>query len=122
MPLTLSRFTNQSLKWDSLQTRPFNWSIPVAFVLFVMTILVPGFNNLFHVSNLSLTQWMVVAVGALMIVVLVEIVKAVQRALGKDKKRYFKQIMKKSSSDGFFLRGKNRLGIFLEVTCGFLIN
>ena len=65
--------------------KTFNWSIPVAFVLFVVTILVPGFNNLFHVSNLSLTQWMVVAVGALMIVVLVEIVKAVQRALGKDK-------------------------------------
>jgi len=53
--------------------------------IFVVTILVPGFNNLFHVSHLSLTQWMVVAVGALMIVVLVEIVKAVQRALGKDK-------------------------------------
>ena len=65
--------------------KTFNWSIPVAFVLFVVTILVPGFNNLFHVSNLSLAQWMVVAVGALMIVVLVEIVKAVQRALGKDK-------------------------------------
>ena len=65
--------------------KTFNWSIPVAFVLFVVTILVPGFNNLFHVSHLSLTQWMVVAVGALMIVVLVEIVKAVQRALGKDK-------------------------------------
>ena len=67
------------------KNKTFNWSIPVAFVLFVVTILVPGFNNLFHVSNLSLTQWMVVAVGALMIVVLVEIVKAVQRALGKDK-------------------------------------
>jgi len=53
--------------------------------IFVVTILVPGFNNLFHVSHLSLTQWMVVAVGALMIVVLVEIVKAIQRALGKDK-------------------------------------
>ena len=65
--------------------KTFNWSIPVAFVLFVVTILVPGFNSLFHVSHLSLTQWMVVAVGALMIVVLVEIVKAVQRALGKDK-------------------------------------
>ena len=65
--------------------KTFNWSIPVAFVLFVVTILVPGFNNLFHVSHLSLTQWMVVAVGALMIVVLVEIVKAIQRALGKDK-------------------------------------
>ena len=47
--------------------------------------MVPGFNKLFHVSNLSLTQWLVVAVGAIMIVVLVEIVKAVQRALGKDK-------------------------------------
>lgn len=65
--------------------KTFNWSIPVAFVFFVVTILVPGFNNLFHVSHLSLTQWMVVAVGALMIVILVEIVKAVQRALGKDK-------------------------------------
>ena len=65
--------------------KTFNWSIPVAFVLFVVTILVPGFNSLFHVSHLSLTQWMVVAVGALMIVVLVEIVKAIQRALGKDK-------------------------------------
>ncbi len=65
--------------------KTFNWSIPVAFVLFVVTILVPGFNNLFHVSHLSLTQWMVVAVGALMIVVLVEIVKAIQRALEKDK-------------------------------------
>lgn len=65
--------------------KTFNWSIPVAFVFFVVTILVPGFNNLFHVSHLSLTQWMAVIVGSLMIVVLVEIVKAVQRALGKDK-------------------------------------
>ena len=65
--------------------KTFNWSIPVAFVLLMVTILVPGFNSLFHVSHLSLTQWMVVAVGALMIVVLVEIVKAIQRALGKDK-------------------------------------
>ena len=85
MPLTLSRFTNLSFKVGLFTNKTFNWSIPVAFVLFVVTILVPGFNNLFHVSNLSLTQWMVVGVGALMIVVLVEIVKAVQRALGKDK-------------------------------------
>ena len=49
------------------------------------TIAVPGFNSLFHVSHLSLTQWMAVIVGSLLIVVLVEIVKAVQRALGKDK-------------------------------------
>ena len=49
------------------------------------TIVVPGFNNLFHVSHLSFTQWLAVIVGSFLIVVLVEIVKATQRALGKDK-------------------------------------
>ena len=49
------------------------------------TIIVPGFNQLFHVSHLSLTQWLAVLIGSLLIVLLVEIVKAVQRALGKDK-------------------------------------
>ena len=73
--------------------------------------MVPGFNKLFHVSNLSLTQWLVVAVGAIMIVVLVEIVKAVQRALGKDKNAILS--IEKSSSDGFFCVQKC-LGIFLE--------
>ena len=67
------------------KNKTLNWSIPVAFILLMATIVVPGFNSLFHVSHLSLTQWMAVVVGALMIVVLVEIVKAVQRALGKDK-------------------------------------
>ncbi|WP_302977026.1 cation-translocating P-type ATPase [uncultured Streptococcus sp.] len=63
----------------------FNWAIPVAFVLLMATIVVPGFNNLFHVSHLSLTQWLAVIVGSILIVVFVELVKAVQRALGKDK-------------------------------------
>jgi len=63
----------------------FNWAIPVAFVLLMATIVVPGFNNLFHVSHLSLTQWLAVIVGSFLIVVFVELVKAIQRALGKDK-------------------------------------
>ena len=63
----------------------FNWAIPVAFVLLMATIVVPGFNNLFHVSHRSLTQWLAVIVGSFLIVVFVELVKAVQRALGKDK-------------------------------------
>ena len=49
------------------------------------TIVIPGFNKLFHVSHLSLTQWLAVLTGSFLIVVLVEIVKAIQRALGKDK-------------------------------------
>ena len=67
------------------KNKTFNWSIPVAFVLLMATIIVPGFNKLFHVSHLSLTQWLAVLIGSLLIVVLVEIVKSVQRALGKDK-------------------------------------
>lgn len=67
------------------RNKTFNWAIPVAFVLLMATIVVPGFNNLFHVSHLSLTQWLAVIVGSFLIVVFVELVKAVQRALGKDK-------------------------------------
>ena len=67
------------------RNKTFNWSIPVAFVLLMATIVVPGFNKLFHVSHLSLTQWLAVIVGSFLIVVLVEFVKAIQRALGKDK-------------------------------------
>ena len=67
------------------KNKTFNWSIPLAFVLLMATIFVPGFNKLFHVSHLSLTQWLAVLTGSFLIVVLVEIVKAIQRALGKDK-------------------------------------
>ena len=67
------------------RNKTFNWAIPVAFVLLMATIVVPGFNNLFHVSHLTLTQWLAVIVGSFLIVVLVELVKAIQRALGKDK-------------------------------------
>ncbi|CAD0163347.1 calcium-translocating P-type ATPase, PMCA-type [Streptococcus thermophilus] len=67
------------------RNKTFNWAIPVAFILLMATIVVPGFNSLFHVSHLSFTQWLAVIVGSFLIVVLVEIVKAIQRALGKDK-------------------------------------
>ncbi|CQR24901.1 calcium-transporting ATPase [Streptococcus varani] len=68
------------------KNRLFNMSIPIAFVLLMSTIVIPGFNNFFHVTVLSPTQWLVVVIGSLLMVVLVEVVKAVQRALGHDKK------------------------------------
>ena len=67
------------------RNKTFNWAIPVAFILLMATIMVPGFNNLFHVSHLSFTQWLAVIVGSFLIVVSVELVKAIQRDLGKDK-------------------------------------
>ena len=70
----------------AFKNRTFNWAIPVAFLLLMVTIVVPGFNDLFHVSHLSVTQWLAVTIGSLLMVVLTEIVKAVQRALGQDEK------------------------------------
>lgn len=70
----------------AFRNRTFNWAIPVAFLLLMVTIAVPGFNQLFHVSHLSVTQWLAVIIGSLLMVVLTEIVKAVQRALGQDEK------------------------------------
>ncbi|MDV5973305.1 Calcium-transporting ATPase 1 [Streptococcus canis] len=64
----------------------FNYSIPVAFVALMATVVVPGFNKFFHVTHLTLTQWLVAIIGSLLMVVLVELVKAVQRSLGQDEK------------------------------------
>ncbi|MFI3087991.1 cation-translocating P-type ATPase [Streptococcus sp. 2022WUSS037] len=64
----------------------FNWSIPFAFLLLMATIVVPGFSNFFHVSVLSPTQWLVTIIGSGLMVVVVEIVKFVQRKLGLDEK------------------------------------
>ncbi|WP_294591869.1 cation-translocating P-type ATPase [uncultured Streptococcus sp.] len=70
----------------AFRNRTFNWAIPVAFLLLMVTIVVPGFNQLFHVSHLSVGQWTAVIIGSLMMLVLTEIVKAIQRALGQDEK------------------------------------
>ena len=70
----------------AFKNRTFNWAIPIAFLLLMITIVVPGFNDLFHVSHLSVTQWLAVIIGSSLMVVLTEIVKAIQRVLGQDEK------------------------------------
>ena len=70
----------------AFKNRTFNWAIPIAFLLLMITIVVPGFNDLFHVSHLSATQWLAVITGSSLMVVLTEIVKAIQRVLGQDEK------------------------------------
>ncbi|MGT2933380.1 cation-translocating P-type ATPase [Streptococcus catagoni] len=64
----------------------FNYSIPLAFVMLMVTVVVPGFNKFFHVAHLSGSQWLVVIIGSFLMVVFVEIVKAIQRALKLDEK------------------------------------
>lgn len=64
----------------------FNWAILVAFLLLAMTIWLPGFNQLFHVTHLELSQWAVVALAGIMMIVIVELVKLVQRRFWYQKK------------------------------------
>ncbi|GFH40413.1 cation-translocating P-type ATPase [Lactococcus insecticola] len=67
-------------------SKTFNWSILVSFILLGVTIIVPGFNKIFHVSHLDGYQWAIVLIGSVAMIVIVEIVKAIQRAMGLDKK------------------------------------
>ena len=48
-----------------------------------LTIVVPGFNKLFHVTELNLSQWGIVLGAGILMVVIVEIVKFVQRKMGR---------------------------------------
>ncbi|GEK28953.1 cation-translocating P-type ATPase [Furfurilactobacillus siliginis] len=72
-------FTKQLFK-----NRAFNWAILAAFVLLAATILVPGFNSLFHVATLDLFQWAIVIGAGLTMVIIVEVVKLIQRRLHKN--------------------------------------
>ncbi|MDR1568849.1 MAG: cation-translocating P-type ATPase [Streptococcaceae bacterium] len=68
------------------KSKTFNWSILVSFILLMATIVIPGFNSIFHVSHLDNFQWGIVILGSFAMIVIVEIIKALQRAAGLDKK------------------------------------
>lgn len=67
------------------RSKTFNWSIVVSFILLGVTIVLPGFNEIFHVTHLDAYQWAMVLVGSFAMIIIVEIVKAIQRAMGLDK-------------------------------------
>lgn len=74
----------QSLfKIKPFSNKMFNLASFVSFVLLAATILVPGFNKLFHVTPLNLEQWLVIIGAGVAMVVIVEVVKFFQRKLGK---------------------------------------
>lgn len=75
---------HQSLfKVGPFRNKQFNLAIVVSFLLLAATIVIPGFNNLFHVSHLDGYQWAIVGISSFMIIPIVEVVKFVQRRMGK---------------------------------------
>lgn len=64
--------------------KAFNWAILISLVLLGVTVLVPGFNELFHVTALNMMQWGIIFAGGILMMILVEIVKLGQRIFKKD--------------------------------------
>ncbi|MCQ9209180.1 cation-translocating P-type ATPase [Granulicatella seriolae] len=71
-------------KVGAFKNKSFNWAILLSFVLMMGIILIPGLNDIFKVTSLNWYQWAIVSAAAFAIIPVVEIVKAVQRAVGKE--------------------------------------
>ncbi len=75
---------HQSLfKVGPFRNKTFNWAILLSFALMMVIIIVPGLNDIFRVAHLDLYQWGIVLGSSFAIIPIVEIVKAIQRAMGK---------------------------------------
>ncbi|KRL05693.1 cation-translocating P-type ATPase [Liquorilactobacillus oeni] len=59
----------------------FNWSILISGILLFATILLPAFNDTFKVTPLAPQQWLAVFIGGVLMLIIVEIVKFIQRKL-----------------------------------------
>lgn len=66
-------------KTREFRNRYFNWAILSSTLLLAGTIFIPTLNPIFHTTELDLAQWGIVIAAGLLMVLIVEIVKAVQR-------------------------------------------
>ncbi|WP_317698551.1 calcium-translocating P-type ATPase, PMCA-type [Xylocopilactobacillus apis] len=76
-------FSKSIFQQNIFANKTFNWAIVVSLILLGVTILVPGFNQMFHVTQLNLSQWGVVVLGGILMVVIVEFVKLFQRVFSR---------------------------------------
>nr|WP_280525875.1 cation-translocating P-type ATPase [Companilactobacillus nantensis] len=77
--------TYQSIfKIHPFKNKMFNIGVAASFIMVAATIMVPGFNRLFHVSELNLVQWLTVLGAGILMIVIVELVKLVQRRTMKN--------------------------------------
>lgn len=66
-------------KTGEFKNRYFNWAILSSTLLLAGTIFIPTLNPIFHTTELDLAQWGIVIAAGLLMVLIIEIVKAVQR-------------------------------------------
>ncbi|MCT2160093.1 MULTISPECIES: cation-translocating P-type ATPase [Granulicatella] len=69
----------------AFKNKMFNYAILVSAVMLLSVMVIPGLTNVFDVATLTAGQWLFVVGSAFSIVPIVEIAKAIMRAMGMDK-------------------------------------
>ena len=69
----------------AFKNKMFNYAILVSAVMLLSVMAIPGLTNVFDVATLTAGQWLFVVGSAFSIVPIVEIAKAIMRAMGMDK-------------------------------------
>ena len=69
----------------AFKNKMFNYAILVSAVMLLSVMVIPGLTTVFDVAILTAEQWLFVVGAAFSIVPIVEIAKAIMRAMGMDK-------------------------------------
>ena len=69
----------------AFKNKMFNYAILVSAVMLLSVMVIPGLTTVFDVATLTAGQWLFVAGSAFSIVPIIEIAKAIMRAMGMDK-------------------------------------
>ena len=69
----------------AFKNKMFNYAILLSAVMLLSVMVIPGLTNVFDVATLTAGQWLFVVGSAFSIVPIVEIAKAIMRAMGMDK-------------------------------------
>ncbi|CAK8054613.1 calcium-translocating P-type ATPase, PMCA-type [Eupransor demetentiae] len=69
------------LNRQAFANKLFNWGLLVSLIAMAAVVVIKPLNPIFHVSNLDPYQWFVVLVAGISVIVIVELVKLVQRVI-----------------------------------------
>lgn len=68
---------------QAFRNKLFNWALVGSLVVMAAVVVIPPLNPIFHVSHLDAYQWAMVLVAGISIILIVELVKLVQRKIFK---------------------------------------
>ena len=79
-----SKYVHQSIfRKHTFQNKWFNWAIVISAII-MAAVELPFLTNVFKVTELDLDQWLAVLGTGCLMIIIVELVKLVQRKMGKE--------------------------------------